>query len=78
MGADRLYTEYALCLPRHWTMAAEGGDEAVAGEGRRGGAAHAVEGDDGGNGDFAAGGTTQVTAVGPQWSRLLFASDCRE
>ncbi len=62
MGAGRLYTEYALCLPRNWTMAAEEGGEAVGGGEKRGGAGHQVEGLDGVDGDFAAGGTTQVTA----------------
>lgn len=67
-GASRLYTEYALCLPRHWVMAAEEGG-GIGGE-RRGRAASVGEdhggdaGEMGGIGgqseEFAAGGTTQV------------------
>eukprot|EP00903_Cladosiphon_okamuranus_P006353 g6223.t1 len=62
MGADCLYTEYALCLPRHWIMAA---NEDGGGGGRtNSGLDHGFEGVARGiyreSGDFAAGGTTQV------------------
>lgn len=67
MGADRLYTEYALCLPRHWIMATAnedgGGGE---GGGTNGGLDHGFEGGAGEidreSGDYAAGGTTQARA----------------
>eukprot|EP00752_Nemacystus_decipiens_P014281 g12701.t1 len=63
-GADRLYTEYALCLPRHWIMSAneDGGDGEGGGtnDGRHRGFQGGAGGIGGENGDFAAGGTTQV------------------
>lgn len=64
MGADRLYTEYGLCLPRHWIMAAS--EDGGSGEGgnTNSDGNHGFEGWEGGidrdSGDFAAGGTTQV------------------
>ncbi|CAM9461081.1 unnamed protein product, partial [Ectocarpus sp. 13 AM-2016] len=71
-GVDRLYTEYALCLPRHWIMAGEegsrggggGGGQHGSGRGDRGDHTFAWEngGNSDGSGDFAAGGTTQVAS----------------
>ncbi|CAM9262265.1 unnamed protein product, partial [Ectocarpus sp. 6 AP-2014] len=71
-GVDRLYTEYALCLPRHWTMADEEGSRGAGGGGGKHGSGRGDRGDhtfaweNGGNGDgsgdFAAGGTTQVAS----------------
>lgn len=73
MGVERLYTEYALSLPRHWTMVAaesEDGSGGVAG----GGDGSGREGVKGGSGTgglddvFAAGGTTQASS----WSCFSF------
>ncbi|CAN0210816.1 unnamed protein product, partial [Hapterophycus canaliculatus] len=63
-GANRLYTEFALCLPRHWGMARGEGGQGVKGEeysdGIDGGFVGDTGGIGGGAGEFAAGGTTQV------------------
>lgn len=74
-GITRLYTEYALSLPRHWKMAAEAGDDGGGGrvgrgeeEGGGGGASSSGYSNVGGaahGGDFAAGGTTQASTDWP-------------
>ncbi|CAM9566356.1 unnamed protein product [Ectocarpus fasciculatus] len=71
-GVNRLYTEYALCLPQHWIMADEDGSGGAGGRGGQHGSGRGDRGDhtfsweNGGNGDgsgdFAAGGTTQVAS----------------